>query len=136
MTIVTNRLSSVPPFARIMEKAGKKASAVGIRTMNAHQRTQAKKFSVELLEMQSLPAYDRLKLQGPVYISSMWMYLIRVRSRRFASRAGRHGRCGSNCSSACYLGKIVGADLVEYNPVQDVLERQQGAGKFEEFWVR
>src|SRR5438477_4834831 len=62
-----NRNSHACPFARIMEeKLAKKLVQVGIRTMNEHQRTQAKKFGVELVEMQSLPVYDVLRLQGAV----------------------------------------------------------------------
>ncbi|MFY9675368.1 MAG: arginase family protein, partial [Terriglobales bacterium] len=65
-----NRLSHACPFARIMEAgAAKRLIQVGIRTMNSHQREQAKKFGVEVIEMRKLPALDRMKVDGPVYIS-------------------------------------------------------------------
>src|ERR1035438_4687646 len=65
-----NRLSHACPFARIMEKgAAKRLIQVGIRTMNGHQREQANKFGVEVVEMRHLPALDRMKVDGPIYIS-------------------------------------------------------------------
>lgn len=65
-----NRLSHACPFARIMEAGlAKRLVQVGIRTATRHQREQAKKFGVEMVEMRALPAYDKLKTSGPVYIS-------------------------------------------------------------------
>src|SRR6478736_8501406 len=47
-----NRLSHACPFARIMEAGlAKRLVQVGIRTINGHQREQAKKFGVEVVEM-------------------------------------------------------------------------------------
>jgi arginase len=117
-----NRLSHACPFARIMEEGlAKKLVQVGIRTMNGHQRTQAKKFSVELVEMQSLPAYGRLKLQGPVYIS----FDVDVLDPAFAPGVSHREPGGMTVREAiahlhAIQGRVVGADLVEYNPVQDV----------------
>ena len=60
-----NRLSHACPFARIMEAGlAKRLVQVGIRTMNGHQREQAKRFGVEVVEMRELPAYERLKADG------------------------------------------------------------------------
>jgi arginase len=117
-----NRLSHACPFARIMEEGlAKKLVQVGIRTMNEHQRRQAKKFSVELVEMQSLPAYDRLKLQGAVYIS----FDVDVLDPAFAPGVSHREPGGMSVREAiahlhAIQGRIVGADLVEYNPVHDV----------------
>src|SRR5437773_6937171 len=117
-----NRLSHACPFARIMEEGlAKKLVQVGIRTMNEHQRTQAKKFGVELVEMQSLPAYDRLKLQGPVYIS----FDVDVLDPAFAPGVSHREPGGMSVREAiahlhAIQGRIVGADLVEYNPVRDI----------------
>ena len=62
-----NRLSHACPFARIMEAGlAKRLVQVGIRTINRHQREQAQKFGVEVVEMPALPAYDKLKAAGPV----------------------------------------------------------------------
>jgi arginase family enzyme len=63
-----NKLSNACPFARIMEEGlCKRLVQIGIRTLNAHQREQAAKFGVEMIEMQdckALPDFD-----GPVYLS-------------------------------------------------------------------
>ena len=37
--------------------------------MNRHQREQAQRFGVEVVEMRSLAAYAKLKAAGPVYIT-------------------------------------------------------------------
>jgi agmatinase len=117
-----NRLSHACPFARIMEEGlAKKLVQVGIRTMNGHQRAQAKTFGVEVVEMESLPAYDRLELQGPVYIS----FDVDVLDPAFAPGVSHREPGGMSVREAiahlhAIQGRIVGADLVEYNPVQDV----------------
>jgi arginase len=65
-----NRMSHASPFARIMEAGlAKRLVQVGIRTMNGHQRDQAQKFGVEVVEMRALPAYEKLKAVGPVYVT-------------------------------------------------------------------
>lgn len=117
-----NRLSHACPFARIMEsKLAKRLVQVGIRTMNGHQREQAQRFGVEVTEMRALPAYDRLKAQGPVYIT----FDIDVLDPAFAPGISHREPGGMTVREAiahlhAIEGKIVGADVVEYNPVQDV----------------
>jgi arginase len=117
-----NRLSHACPFARIMEEGlARKLVQVGIRTMNGHQRAQAKTFGVEVVEMHSTPAYDRLKLQGPVYIS----FDVDVLDPAFAPGVSHREPGGMSVREAiahlrAIQGRIVGADLVEFNPVQDV----------------
>src|SRR5580658_27898 len=65
-----SRVSHACPFARIMEeRLAKRLVQIGIRTLNRHQREQAEKFGVEIVQMPALPAYDRLKFHGLVYIS-------------------------------------------------------------------
>jgi arginase len=65
-----SRLSHACPFARIMEeRLAKRLVQVGIRTMVKHQREQAVKFGVEVIEMRALPAFDRMNIRGAVYIS-------------------------------------------------------------------
>src|ERR1017187_7100652 len=50
-----SRVSHACPFARIMEeRLAKRLVQVGIRTMNGHQRGQAARFGVEVVEMQAL----------------------------------------------------------------------------------
>jgi len=117
-----NRLSHACPFARIME-AGlvKRLVQVGIRTINGHQREQAKRFGVEVAEMRGLPAYEKLKAAGPVYIT----FDIDVLDPAFAPGVSHREPGGMAVREAiahlhAIEGEIVGADIVEYNPVQDV----------------
>ncbi|MGB8733908.1 MAG: arginase family protein [Candidatus Sulfotelmatobacter sp.] len=117
-----SRLSHACPFARIMEKGlAKRLVQVGIRTMVGHQREQAEKFGVEVIEMRSLPAYDRFKSHGPVYIS----FDMDVLDPAFAPGISHREPGGMTVREAiAHLhaidGAIVGVDLVEFNPEQDV----------------
>ena len=117
-----NRYSHACPFARIMEeKLAKRLIQVGIRTMNAHQRKQAARFGVEVVEMRELPALARLAAHGPVYVS----FDIDVLDPGFAPGVSHREPGGMSVREAiahlhAITGKIVGADIVEYNPKQDV----------------
>lgn len=117
-----SRVSHACPFARIMEeRLAKRLVQIGIRTLNGHQRDQASKFGVEIIQMPELPAYDRLSVQGPVYIS----FDMDVLDPAFAPAVSHREPGGITVREAiahlhAVEGTIVGADLVEYNPVQDV----------------
>jgi arginase len=117
-----NRLSHACPFARIMESGlAKRLIQVGIRTLNQHQKQQAEKFGVEIVPMVALPAYDRLNVRGPVYIS----FDIDVLDPAFAPGISHREPGGMTVREAivhlhAIEGTIVGADVVEYNPEQDI----------------
>jgi arginase len=118
-----NRLSHACPFARIMEDGlAKRLVQVGIRTLNGPQRTQAVKYGVEVLEMKHLPAIERLKnVRGPVYLT----YDLDVLDPAFAPGVSHREPGGMSVREAithlhAVGGVMVGADLVEYNPVQDI----------------
>jgi arginase len=117
-----NRLSHACPFARIMEAGlAKRLVQVGIRTMNGHQREQAKRFGVEVVGMRDLPALAKLKASGPVYIT----FDMDVLDPAFAPGVSHREPGGMTVREAvahlhAIEGEIVGADVVEYNPVQDV----------------
>jgi len=117
-----NRLSHACPFARIMETGlAQRLVQVGIRGANQHQREQAKRFGVEIVEMRGLPAYDKLKADGPVYIS----FDVDVLDPAFAPGISHREPGGMSVREAiahlhAIHATIVGADVVEYNPVQDV----------------
>ncbi len=117
-----NRLSHACPFARIMEDGrARRLIQLGIRTMNGHQRQQAARFKVEVVEMKDLPALDKLRLSGPVYIS----FDVDVLDPAFAPGVSHREPGGMSVREAishihAIAGNIVGADLVEYNPAQDV----------------
>jgi len=117
-----SRVSHACPFARIMEKGlAKRLVQIGIRTLNRHQREQAEKFGVETVPMSALPAYDRLKIRGPVYVS----FDMDVLDPAFAPGISHHEPGGMTVREAiAHLhvieGTIVGADIVEYNPARDI----------------
>jgi arginase len=116
-----NRLSHACPFARIMEEgAAKRLIQVGIRAMNGHQREQAKKFGVEVIEMRFLPALDRMKVDGPIYIS----FDMDALDPACAPGISHREPGGMTVREAiahihAITGNIVGADIVEFNPAQD-----------------
>jgi len=116
-----NRLSHACPFARIMEEgAAKRLIQIGIRTMTGHQREQAEKFGVEVIEMRHLPALDRMKVDGPIYIS----FDMDALDPAFAPGISHREPGGMSVREAiahlqAITGKIAGADIVEYNPAQD-----------------
>ncbi|MFZ0731639.1 MAG: agmatinase [Candidatus Sulfotelmatobacter sp.] len=117
-----NRLSHACPFARIMEAGlAKRLVQIGIRTMVGHQREQAEKFAVDVIEMKQLPAFEKLQAKGPLYIS----FDIDVLDPAFAPGVSHREPGGMTVREAivhlhAIRGPIVGADLVEYNPLRDV----------------
>jgi agmatinase len=117
-----SRVSHACPFARIMEeRLAARLVQIGIRTLNRHQREQAEKFGVEIVQMAGLPAYDRLKIDGAVYIS----FDMDVLDPGFAPGVSHREPGGMTVREAiahlhAVAGEIVGADMVEYNPAQDV----------------
>ena len=117
-----SRVSHACPFARIMEnRLAKRLVQIGIRTMNGHQREQAEKFGVEIVQMSALPAYDRLRIGGQVYIS----FDMDVLDPAFAPGISHHEPGGMTVREAiahlhAIEGTIVGADIVEYNPARDI----------------
>ena len=119
-----SRLSHACPFSRIMEAGlAKRLVQIGIRTMNRHQREQAERFGVEVVEMRALPAYEKLKAAGAVYVS----FDMDVLDPAFAPGVSHREPGGMSVREAiAHLhgigGEIVGADAVEFNPVQDVAD--------------
>lgn len=119
-----NRYSHACPFARIMEEGcAKRLIQVGIRTMSGPLKKQAAKFGVEVVSMSQLPAYEKLKLEGPIYIS----FDVDVLDPAFAPGISHREPGGMSVREAlghlqAIRGGIVGADLVEYNPTQDVAQ--------------
>ncbi len=116
-----NRMSHACPFARIMEAgAAKRLIQVGIRAMTTHQREQAKKWNVEVIEMRHLPALDRMKVDGPIYVS----FDMDALDPAFAPGISHREPGGMSVREAiahlhAITGRIAGADIVEFNPAQD-----------------
>lgn len=118
-----NRNSHASPFARIMEqRLVKRLVQVGIRTFTAHQRDQVKKFGVETIEMQQLTEHLQLEFDSPVYIS----FDIDALDPAFAPGVSHREPGGLTTRQAIDLiqrlrGRVVGADIVEFNPRMDPL---------------
>lgn len=117
-----NPYSHASPFARLMEKGKiKSLTQVGIRTLNRHQKEQADKYGVKIIEMKKF-SFDFLKtLQSPLYISLD----IDVLDPAFAPGVSHHEPGGLSTRELITIiqnigVEIVGADLVEYNPVRDI----------------
>jgi len=117
-----SRVSHACPFARIMEeRLAKRLVQIGIRTLNRHQREQAEKFGVEIVPMSGLPAYDQLNIHGLTYIS----FDMDVLDPAFAPGISHREPGGMTVREAiahlhAIEGTVVGADIVEFNPEQDV----------------
>lgn len=118
-----NRNSHASPFARIMEqKLVKRLVQVGIRTFTAHQREQVTKFGVETIEMRNVTADLQLEFDSPVYIS----FDVDALDPAFAPGVSHREPGGLSTRQAIELiqrlkGKVVGADIVEFNPRMDPL---------------
>jgi agmatinase len=116
-----NRLSHACPFARIMEEGlASRLVQVGIRTANGHQREQARRFGVEVIDMRAWAAGMRPVLSGPVYVS------IDLDGLDPAFAPGVSHREPGGLTVRDVIGLVhalpaapVGADVVEFNPRQD-----------------
>jgi arginase len=116
-----NPFSHASPFARIMEQ-GKLQSLmqVGIRTLTTHQKEQAKKFGVNIMEMKDFNNNFIKSLSSPLYISLD----LDVLDPAFAPGVSHHEPGGMSTRELINIIQelnvpIVGADIVEYNPVRD-----------------
>ena len=117
-----DRYSHACPFTRILE-AGliRKLVQVGIRTMNDEQRANAERLSVETIDMRAWTAGTRPRLKGPIYVSLD----IDGIDPAFAPGVSHREPGGLTVREVITLiqglpGPIVGADVVEYNPGEDV----------------
>lgn len=117
-----DRCSHACPFARILDEAlvGRLVQ-VGIRTMSGHQRAQADRFGVEVIDMRAWAAGVRCDLVGPVYLS---LDLDGI-DPAFAPGVSHQEPGGLSVREVITLiqaipGPLVGADVVEYNPVCDL----------------
>ena len=118
-----NRNSHASPFARIMEqKLVKRLVQVGIRTATSDQREQVRKFGVESVEMRDLNGTVQLEFDSPVYIS----FDVDALDPAFAPGVSHREPGGLSTRQAIDLiqrlkGRVVGADIVEFNPRMDPL---------------
>jgi len=116
-----DRYSHACPFARIMEEGlASRLVQVGIRTLTPHLRAQAARFGVEIIDMRAWAAGERPQIDGPVYVS------IDLDGLDPAFAPGVSHWEPGGLSTRDVLGMIhalttpiVGADVVEYNPLRD-----------------
>ena len=117
-----NPYSHASPFARIMEQAQVQSlTQVGIRTLSAHQRQQAHRFGVNIIEMKDFSMHFLKTLRGPLYISVD----LDVLDPAFAPGVSHHEPGGMHTRQLLEIVQqirvpVAGADIVEYNPVRDI----------------
>lgn len=117
-----NPFSHACPFARIMETGlVNRLVQVGIRTWNAHQRDQAEKFGVEIIEMRRWRDDITLSFDLPLYIS----FDLDVLDPGFAPAISHQEPGGLSVRQAIRViqalsaPEIIGADVVELNPKRE-----------------
>lgn len=116
-----DRFSHACPFARIMEEGlASRLVQVGIRTLTGHQREQAARFGVEVIDMRAWAAGARPVIEGPVYISMDLDGL----DPAFAPGVSHWEPGGLTVREVLGMiqglhSLIVGADVVEFNPQRD-----------------
>jgi len=116
-----NRYSHACPFARIMEEElAVRLVQVGIRTLSTHQRDQAARFGVEIIEMKDWSNTIQFQFEGPVYLSLD----IDAIDPAFAPGVSHCEPGGFTSREVISIiqklkGNLVGADLVEFNPTRD-----------------
>jgi agmatinase len=117
-----DRFSHACPFARIMEEQlASRLVQVGIRTINSHQRGQADRFGVQVVDMRAWEAGERPAVDGDVYLS---VDLDGI-DPAFAPGVSHREPGGLSVRDVLTMiqnsgGTLVGADVVEYNPHQDL----------------
>jgi agmatinase len=118
-----NPNSHASPFARIMESGlAKRLVQVGIRTINGHQREQAKRFGVEVLTMQHWQDVFNVRFDSPLYVT----FDMDCLDPAFAPGVSHWEPGGLTTREALGViqslkANIIGADVVELNPAQDPL---------------
>ncbi len=118
-----NPWSHASPFARIMENGlASRLVQVGIRTLNKSLRSQVERFGVEIHEMRNLDINSIGRdFDGPVYISCDMDAL----DPAFAPGVSHLEPGGLSVRDILGIiqrlpNRIVGADIVEYNPQRDI----------------
>jgi agmatinase len=110
------------PFARIMEEnLAKRLIQIGIRTLNQHQTEQAVKFGVEIITMQEIIKIKELTFQRDLYLSID----LDGFDPAYAPGVSHYEPGGLAPREVINFihslnRRIIGADIVELNPVRDI----------------
>lgn len=110
------------PFARIMEEGlAERLVQVGIRTMTRHQREQAGRFGVEVMDMRTWRDGTPLRFEMPVYLS-LDLDVLEPGLAPGLSHPEPGGLTVRQVLDIIHGLKapLVGADVVELNPDNDV----------------
>ncbi|MGQ0765650.1 MAG: agmatinase [Gemmatimonadota bacterium] len=120
-----NRLSHACPFARIMESgSAQELVQIGIRAMTGHQRDQADRFGVDVIDMRRWARGERtFRVTHPLYVSID----IDVLDPSHAPGVSHREPGGLTVRELLTVvqgitNPIIGADIVEYNPTRDADE--------------
>jgi agmatinase len=109
------------PFARIMEEGlADRLVQVGVRTMTGHQREQAERFGVEVLDMRSWREGAPIRFDTPVYLSLD----LDVLEPGVAPGVSHREPGGLTVRQVITMvqsleAPLAGADVVELNPLND-----------------
>lgn len=120
--LLDDKHSHACPFARIMENdLAERLVQIGIRTLNSHQKEQAEKFGVEIHEMRNFDISNIPNFENPVYISLDMDGI----DPAFAPGVSHQEPGGLTSRQVIEIiqninQQIIGADIVEYNPKQDI----------------
>jgi arginase len=117
-----NRESHACPFARILENGlADRVVQIGIRTLNSHQRRQAKRFGVEVHGAREVPPIAGLGLEPPLYLSLD----LDVLDPSYAPGVAHPEPGGLTTRDVVSIiqdlpCRLIGADIVELNPNRDI----------------
>lgn len=117
-----NRYSHACQFARVMEeRIATRLVQVGIRTMNDHQRDQARRFGVEVIDMKAWSSGTRPAVHDAVYVSLDLDALDPAHAPGVSHREPGGLTVREVITVIQTLpGDLVAADIVEYNPRRDI----------------
>lgn len=110
------------PFYNIMKnELANKLTQVGIRTLNDEQRTNAKAFGVNIIEMKDVETFTMPQFSNPLYLSLDMDAL----DPAFAPGVSHHEPGGLSTRQVLEIIQninvpLLGADIVEYNPKRDI----------------
>jgi len=120
-----NPYSHACPFSRILESGFvKRVVQIGIRAENLEQRKQVERYKVEQININTVPGEMKLNFDGPVYIS-LDLDGIDPAYAPAVSHPEPGGLSVRDVLNVIHSlrSPVVGADIVEYNPLRDTYGR-------------